>query len=460
MHFSKVYAQLLQDLPPELAENSFQYRELKKLINQIATELLALGLEPTVLHNLLQSEGKGKGKEKETAPTVFYELDTTSGKIEPRLRLWVEPPTSRVEEVGEFEIEGSSSLSSQVSLSSALQRHPEFLSGLRIGSQVEVVIPLTSDSAFFQLLATSLQTLQAHLVTINAQFVRTLVELTKTVSDSARPASSTSSGFRVLSGLKSDAGGVRVGASSAKSDLNAWREIFALYVETEIFESIHERDRGERSVEEAQNRLRKFADRMTARGLKDGHLMKLKQSQDALDCFLQLNVFILNVKKFELANAEATRKILKKRMKRTALPTTDSNNLNSLSLIPVIDGSLPRILVQELGTTLLPIIPSLEDYQCFICMSLAFKPIRLACGHLFCVRCLVKMQKRGNGDCPMCRSPCVLVANRSNVDWAMLNFMRDWFPEEATVKLKQNEREAAQEQLEELGLPEERCIMM
>ena len=32
----------------------------------------------------------------------------------------------------------------------------------------------------------------------------------------------------------------------------------------------------------------------------------------------------------------------------------------------------------------------------------------------------------------------------------MLNFMRDWFPEESKKKLKQNEREAAVEELEEL----------
>ena len=87
-------------------------------------------------------------------------------------------------------------------------------------------------------------------------------------------------------------------------------------------------------------------------------------------------------------------------------------------------------------------------------------------------RCLVKMQKRGQGNCPMCRSPTVLVADRckfyllflvrtknpqphsfsANVDWALLNFMRDWFPIESKKKLRQNEQEVAQEEMEELGL--------
>ncbi|KAJ6475732.1 hypothetical protein C8R47DRAFT_1142306 [Mycena vitilis] len=478
MHFSKTYTQLLQELPPELSESCIQYRQLKKLINQLVTELASLGLGPDVLHDLLQS---GKGKGKETPTRVEYELNRDSGHIEPRLRLWIEPPDappppSRIEEVGEEE---EPETAAQVPLLWALQRRGMDVAtppngimegdgapvpvdyGNKQGSKVEIVIPLVSDSAFFELLYTALQALSDHLLTIHDQFLGTLADLTKSVSDSARPVSSTSPGFKVLSGLKTDAGGVRVDASNKKSDLSSWREIFTLYVEAEIFESISEHDRGERTIEDSEARLKHFAERVTVRGLGDGRKLKLAQSRKALESFLQLNLFILNVKKFELANAEATRKILKKHAKRTALPVKDSSNTTPLALLPANNTSLPRILVQELGTTLLPIIPSLDDYACLICTSIAFKPIRLSCGHLFCVRCLVKMQKRGNSQCPMCRAPCVLLADRSNVDWAMLNFMRDWFPEEAAVKLRQNEREAAQEQMVELGLdPNERCIVM
>ncbi|KAJ7471276.1 SPX domain-containing protein [Mycena galericulata] len=474
MHFSKTYEQLLLELPPELRENAIQYRQLKKLINQIVSELSTLGLGPAVLQDLLKTGTAGNGKGKETALTgVAYELNNDSGHIEPRLRLWVEPPNapsppSRVEEVDDDDDTDDASQSddaSHVALLWAFQRQMEppdsDSSSVASGSKVEIVIPLVSDSAFFQLLATTLQALRDNLLTINAQFVRTLGELTTLVSQSARPASATSPGFKAHSPLSADAAGVRVDASSRKSDLSSWREIFQLYIEAEVFESVGERNRGERSIEESQTRLKQFAERVTARGLGDGRKLKLQQSRNALESFLELNLFILNVKKFELANAEATRKILKKHSKRTALPATDSHNTSSLSLLPASDTSLPRILVQELGTTLLPIIPSLDDYACLICTSLAFKPIRLSCGHLFCVRCLVKMQKRGSADCPMCRAPCVLLADRSNVDWALLNFMRDWFPEEASLKLRQNEREAANEQLEELGLdPNVRCIVM
>ncbi|KAF7304257.1 hypothetical protein HMN09_00827000 [Mycena chlorophos] len=482
MHFSKTYAQLLQELPPELSQNAIQYRQLKKLINQVVTELASLGLGPSVLQDLLRTGASGKGKEKATVPAharVEYELNSASGVIEPRLRLFVDPPDapsppSRIRELGDAEgVEEEpdhNAASQQVALLWALQRQkaqdsepdtepPDPTEG-PTPTPVEMVIPLASDSAFFQLLATTLEALSEHLLTIRAQFVETLQELTKSVSDAARPSSS-SSGFKVHSPLNANAGVVGVDVGSSKSDLYAWRQIFQLYVEAEIFENVSERHRGERSIEDVEERLRLFVERVTKQGLGDGRKLRLKHSRTALESFLQLNLFILNVKKFELANAEATRKILKKHAKRTALPATDNHNTNALVLLPASSTSLPRILVQELGTTLLPIIPSLDDYACLICTSLAFKPIRLSCGHLFCVRCLVKMQKRGQADCPMCRAPCVLLADKTNVDWALLNFMRDWFAEEAAAKQKQNEEEATNEHLREIGLdPDQKCIVM
>ena len=80
----------------------------------------------------------------------------------------------------------------------------------------------------------------------------------------------------------------------------------------------------------------------------------------------------------------------------------------------------------------------------------------------------------------MCRAETVLQADRckfrsfypvefaevnhdmptvANVDWALLNFMQDWFPVESQLKLKQNESEAQQEELKELGLDGNKCII-
>ena len=46
MHFSKTYAELLLALPPELTQSAVQYRQLKKIINQIVAELTSLGQPP------------------------------------------------------------------------------------------------------------------------------------------------------------------------------------------------------------------------------------------------------------------------------------------------------------------------------------------------------------------------------------------------------------------------------
>lgn len=66
-------------------------------------------------------------------------------------------------------------------------------------------------------------------------------------------------------------------------------------------------------------------------------------------------------------------------------------------------------------------------------------------------------------DVSVCR---VLIGSKitlyiANVDWALLNFMQDWFPLEAREKLKSNEREAAEEELKEMGLdPHQSCLVM
>ena len=64
---------------------------------------------------------------------------------------------------------------------------------------------------------------------------------------------------------------------------------------------------------------------------------------------------------------------------------------------------------------------------------------------------ITKMQKRNQDHCPMCRAPSVLVANRDNLHWALLNFMQDWFPDEVKEKKKSNEKEAAEEEMREMG---------
>ncbi|TFK47375.1 hypothetical protein OE88DRAFT_1738671 [Heliocybe sulcata] len=548
MHFSKTYTELLLSLPPELRENAIQYRQLKKLIKEITRELTELGLNPSHLNELLQSENgsfrdKGKGKAKEDAvepdsaateqvlevttsedghtTRCVYEIVTTSDSLQPRLRLWIGDTDKEIEErlllydkelssfppvvpqtepavtggaadsaedssPGEARIEEVADEVEVSPLPQNVVQDGKSPSVIGTNTRREIVIPLNADRLFFDLLLSALHTFSEHLKDLEAKFLASLQELAQSITASARPLSSTHAFHPHSRGP--DPGEISIPSVSHafklggfKSDLYTWREFFQLYVESEIFESTNERSRGERTIEDAEERLQAFTKRIEERGFQDKKRWRLKESREAFRMFIQLNRLLLDLKKLQYANAEATRKILKKHAKRTALPllalssfpqdsgplaltpsalgTSAHPHINPADFLYGSASSLPRVLVQAIGETLLPIIPHVDDYACLICTSIAFKPIRLKCGHLFCVRCLVKMQKRGKSNCPVCRAPTVLVANRSNVDWALLNFMNDWFPVESKAKLLQNEREASQEELEELGLDVRGCVI-
>lgn len=79
-----------------------------------------------------------------------------------------------------------------------------------------------------------------------------------------------------------------------------------------MFESSNEANAGALSIEESERRLKLFAERVTSRGLGDKRKLKLKQSHEALESFLQMNMFILNVKKvnyfrFDMLRYSATK---------------------------------------------------------------------------------------------------------------------------------------------------------
>ena len=90
--------------------------------------------------------------------------------------------------------------------------------------------------------------------------------------------------------------------------------------------------------------------------------------------------------------------------------TAQSNEMSSLIFVGLT--TLPHALLTMFTDILLPIIPQIDDYSCIICGDIAWRPIALDCGHRFCVRCLVKMQKRGQDACPACRAPVVLKASK------------------------------------------------
>lgn len=126
----------------------------------------------------------------------------------------------------------------------------------------------------------------------------------------------------------------------------SWREIFQLYVEAEVFESVSEASRGEWSVEESEQRLKLFAERVTRRGLGDGRHLKMKHSRAALETFLELNLFILNIKKvchimkfWALLLTEvlySSSSLMQKRRARSSRNTPSALRCASLSRAPTL----------------------------------------------------------------------------------------------------------------------------
>ncbi|CAD6885482.1 unnamed protein product [Tilletia controversa] len=450
----------------------------------------------------------------------------------------------------------------------------------------EININLTADTEFLERLTGALQRLSHIQQQQRTQFVAATENLCSSIARVASP-------------------------YATPTDMYVWREIFALWVDSQIFESSREKDRGELTVEESEARLKRFAEELAKRGwiarennlsedaeevaaveaeqqgqgqgqgkkkggkgsaglfrlghphsshkgtdtakeaetitLPDGtvaHVPHHDRTQSALDDFLKLNVELLDVKKFQAVNIEAARKILKKHDKRTALtaasdlrafmalqerereqlarltaggggsPSSTWNGADRLNLMEVnggiapkplrdaphalplakfdslsllssssnsrelttthpslaallptsatglMGGSLPHILLSLLTTTLLPILPSIDESSCVICTSVAWRPVRLICGHLFCIRCLVKLQRQHRDDCPLCRAPlAVKNANGSNLDEAMGNLLKTYFPEEVKVKQKENDKEVQAEEEKEMGLEKMHCVI-
>lgn len=188
-----------------------------------------------------------------------------------------------------------------------------------------------------------------------------------------------------------------------RSAFYAWREIFRVYMDAEVFISTGEVDSGERTSTKAHQQLERFQTALS----QENHTKKLnKESRAALRSFTQINLALLQNMKFQEINRVALRKILKKFDKRTALQAQDVFPLFE----PLVAQNIARMVCQTICQEVLSVVPQLSDYLCPICFNIAFKPVRLRCNHVFCIRCLVIMQRAQQNHCALCRAEVVLEA--------------------------------------------------
>ena len=383
----------------------------------------------------------------------------------------------------------------------------------------EIVIPLTADTEFLDTLTGALANLSTLQSTQRESFVQSTESLCRSVARVSSPYATQNDlyvwreifslwcEFQIFESQRErDRGELSVDESEAR--LKRFAEEMAKRGWTaEAFEMDNERNR-------RGGRLAKLRRHKTQTdGPSPGLPMKDRQSVSALEDFLKLNLALLDVKKFQRVNVEAARKILKKHDKRTALTassdfgefmaaqerarlgataataagiglsglvglpadglgggatSTAMTHPSLAALLPtsttaLLSESLPHILLSLLTTTLLPILPSIDDYSCAICTGVAWRPIQLDCSHLFCIRCLVKLQKRGKADCPLCRANGVVgSADERNLDEATVKFIKAWFPMEVAEKDRENESDRHKEEMQELGLAidSDKCVIV
>jgi E3 ubiquitin-protein ligase BAH len=257
-------------------------------------------------------------------------------------------------------------------------------SGNSVQALQTVEVPLASDSEFFQLLTQELADL-SQLQESERQELTT--QITKLGGDISTLTEATS--------------------KRSKAEVDTWREIFRLYVESQVFFSTTEQGAGARTSFAAQQKLEEFSNGLVDERKK----VKLsKNGQIAVQSFLQINASLLQFMKFQEINRTALTKIMKKFDKRTALHA-QANLPMVLASEPFIAQDLARAACFIIQEQLLPIIPQLNDYLCPVCFSISFKPVRLKCNHVFCIRCLIIMQRAKQDHCPLCRGNVVMQAS-------------------------------------------------
>lgn len=246
-----------------------------------------------------------------------------------------------------------------------------------------------------------------------------------------------------------------------QSELYKWRELFKVYLDSEVYFKYNETalPSQQKSSEQIKLNLDLFVTNLNKSGIMTR--FKKKQSLETFNQFMEMNYHLLKILQFQTINNEALRKILKKFDKQTSLGIQKTfPKLISNDHIFMSGSSLAQSICYIIQESIIKVIPQLDDYSCPICMNIAYKPIRLSCGHLFCVRCLVKMKQDDKTSCPLCRKEnAILYADSSNLDLESMELMKKYFPREVKEKLRERDKERYNE-LRKNANSGEKCIVM
>ncbi|XDG04885.1 hypothetical protein ABKA04_004500 [Annulohypoxylon sp. FPYF3050] len=437
MKFAQEFRKSLQQegFPQRWVNSAVPYGQLKKCLKKVTSELQELGLDKDTLAQLAPTEKDpfsvgfhyyldGKTTDsKHFRPRLTFFIHLKDGvaidaKLTPSTRDFLKKIVSKKEDLVDpladdetnFEnsspnAHGSDQASSPEEDSSSIQ-------------QIEV--PLVFDGEFFDILQTDVSNLDALQEEEQDKLGKEIVLLGQDINVATKPSK----------------------GRKARGDLETWRQIFELYLDARVFFSTLESDHGARTSSQAVEQLRWFQDQVSSRKLIHG--LRLENSRKAYNRFLNMNALLLQILKFQEINNLAVSKILKKFDKRTSLGVSRVFPV-SVRSSHLLAGSVAKDVCAQMSTELISAVPQLDDYLCPICFAVAYWPVRLECQHIFCSRCLVKMSRKGERFCPLCRADVIMRAGMENFDSERAAFLREYFPKEVKEKIRANERERNKE---------------
>ncbi|CZR57398.1 uncharacterized protein PAC_07287 [Phialocephala subalpina] len=438
MKFAHEYKEALQreGYPPEWVESAVPYAQLKKCVKKVQSELRSLGLDPETLSQLIHESGDAASR-RGGGVAFQYEIDGST-KFVPKLTLFIREgdkfavdaalsPETRayLEQLAAKQQGGSGQIEEilddapePAKENHKVEQRPDHSLDRPGFKRVEV--PLTFDVEFFDMLSVDVmmldkfQTEQQEVLTENIKTLSTqLVRL-------AQPS-------RLMK----------------KTDLYRWRELFEIYLASAIFFSTNEHDHGTRDSATAARQLEFFQKEVMRRGLLDK--FKLPESGQALSQFICINIKLLQNLKFLEINQKAISKIIKKFDKRTQLGATKTFP-RLMQSDAIISGSMAKAVCAQVTQDIVQVVPQIDDYLCPVCFSIVWRPVRIKCKHIFCIRCAIKLE-RTRKSCPLCRKFTLVNLTEDDLDEEMTAYLKKWFPKEVREKQIQNETEQGREDL-------------
>ncbi|UNI17324.1 RING-type E3 ubiquitin transferase [Purpureocillium takamizusanense] len=454
MKFAHDFKQTLasQGFPAHWVNQAIPYSQLKKCLKKVQRELQDLGLDPDTLRTLLDPNTVSP-----VALEYRLKVATDSNVVRPKLTVYVHmqdgvavdaslTPTSRrfFERIAaELPLDRSQQqhrLEQEVAVRNG-EGQPQIKASAKPAtvepsnsptSYETIEVPLVFDSEFFDILQSDVSNLEALQTEERRKMTAEIVALSAEVAQVSQP------------------------NRFSKTDMARWRRIFELYLDAEVFFATHERDHGSRPSQSALRQLQWFQGEVDKRHLATD--FKLRESRAAFSRFLSLNVSLLKNLQFQELNRLAVFKILKKFDKRTSLGVSQTFP-NAIQAEGVLASDIAKDVCAQMSLELVSVVPQLNDFLCPVCFSVAYRPVRLDCQHVFCIRCIVKIQRRQERHCPLCRADVVMNASADNLDHKLEKYMKKYFSKEVKEKQRANEIERGIEDYGP-GYTHQECMIM